>query len=85
VLLRRLTWPVIRDFIHILNLEAAGGATVYLKYDGDATTLTTANGFPLLPQQILVLENLGPRNIYTKPVQALQSSGGTTHLRVQGA
>lgn len=76
-----------RDFLHIQNIDTA--ATVYLQYDGSDTstppvTLSAANGFPLLPGAIFVIENIGPRNIYLKTVNAFQSSGGTTHLRVQG-
>ena len=69
-----------RDFLHILN---NGAATIYLKYDGSATALTTANGWPVPAGNYFNLDNDGNRNVFNKQVLAI--SAGSVEARVQGA
>ena len=42
-----------------LMLANAGAATIFLKFDGSATALTTANGFPLIQNAVLDLSGKG--------------------------
>lgn len=69
-----------RRFIHMMNNS---NVVIYVKYDGDATALTTANGFPLLAGAVLQINNDGHRNLFDQPVTAIVSSG-TAELRVHG-
>ncbi len=69
-----------RDFIHIQNWS---DTILYLKYDGDSTTLTTSNGIPLLPQATLQLNNDG-KNIFRKAVYGIHGGSGNKEVRVQG-
>jgi hypothetical protein len=55
----------------------AGAATVYLKFDDSSTTLTAANGFPLLQNTMIDLSAWSPNE-----VRAI--SAGSVDCRVQG-
>jgi hypothetical protein len=80
-----------REFLHIYN---NGGAPVYVCYDGacdssggvNTTTaaLTTANGLPIPPGGILLLDNDAIRNISNHDVYAVSGSAGQD-VRIQGA
>lgn len=73
-----------RDFIHVFNNS---DVVIYVGYDGDPATpleLATTNGVPLLPNAMLVLDNVGPRNIYTHAVYAVHGGSGSKDVRVQG-
>jgi len=69
-----------RDFLWIFNNDSA---TVFLSFDGDSTTLTTSNGFPLLTQTGILLDNSRDRNTFNKAVNAI-SVAGSANVRVQG-
>ena len=66
-----------RRFLHIYN---NGGATVYLKYDGGALTLTTSTGTPLADGEALFLDRETAQWGATAIIGA-----STNELRVQGA
>jgi hypothetical protein len=72
-----------RDFVHLRNFDEDD--TVYVRYDGSATALTTANGFPIPPGGILALDNDGSRNVFNKAIYAICATGASVELRVQGA
>lgn len=70
-----------RAFIHLYN---AGSVTAYLKYDGDATALTTSNGMPLPAGATLHLNNdAGGKAPFIHEVRGITASG-STDIRVQG-
>lgn len=71
-----------RDFVHIYNLS---DTTIYVKYDGDATALTTSNGMPILPNDVLILANDGNRTVYTRAIWAIHGGSGNKEVRIQGA
>ena len=71
------------EFIHIRNNDET--ETIFLKYDGSATTLTVANGFPVYAGGMLNLDNVGPRNIFNKAIYAIAGTGKTVGIRIQGA
>ncbi len=81
-------------FIYIFNNS---NQTVFLQFDGSdvgasPTTLATTNGFPLLPNQALILENRiggtftggGSQAIYPFAINGIVSSS-TAEVRVQSA
>lgn len=70
-----------RRFIHVYNNS---DTTIYIGYDGDNTTLSTANGYPLLPQGTLVLDNQGPVQIYRDAIYAVHGAAGNKEVRVMG-
>jgi hypothetical protein len=67
-----------RDFLHIYNV---GDNPAYISYDG--TPATVAAGVPCHPGGIVTLDNVGPREIYTRRVTAIGEAAW--ELRVQGA
>jgi hypothetical protein len=69
------------EFIHIQNVS---DTTVYLKYDGSATALTTANGFPLAANQTLMLNNDNQKQLFRRGVTAIHGASGNKEIRVQG-
>ena len=70
-----------RKFIHLFNNS---NVNVYLSYDGDSATLTTANGFVLLPGAVLQINNDGHSNIFDQAVYGIVATG-TAEVRIQGA
>lgn len=70
-----------RDFVHIQNVSTE---TIYFKYDGSATALTTANGMPVPPDGFLILNNDGSRNLFNKAIFAIHGGAGNQEIRVQG-
>ena len=44
-------------------LANAGAATIFLKFDGAAAALTTANGFPLIANAVLDLSGKGVKSV----------------------
>jgi hypothetical protein len=71
-----------RDLLHIYNNS---NEVIYLQYDGsDPSSLTTANGMPLLPGAMLPLENNGTRQIFNKAVYAIHGGTGNKEVRLQG-
>lgn len=70
------------DFVHIMNNS---DTTVYVKYDGDSTPVTTALGLPIVAGDTLMLNNVGPRNIFTRAITCIHGSSGNKELRIQGA
>lgn len=66
-------------WIHVANI---GSVTVYLKYDDDSTALTTSNGMPLYPGQVMTLDNDGIKHNYHSGLQGIVASG-TCDVRVQ--
>lgn len=71
-----------RDFIHVQNVS---DSDVYVKYDGDSTALTTANGLKIAAGDILVLNNDGHRNVFTRELWAIHGAAGNKEVRIQGA
>lgn len=69
-----------RDFLWIYNNDTN---PIFLSFDGDDTTLTTSNGFPLATKTAILLDNSTNRNIQNKAVNAI-SAGGSADVRVQG-
>lgn len=67
-----------KPFVTITNVS---DTVVYLKFDGTSTTLTAANGHPVLPNEMLVLD--GPLAQFA--VQVIHNATGNKELRVQGA
>lgn len=70
-----------RDFVHIQNVS---DETIYFKYDGSATALTTSNGMPVPPAGFLILNNDGSRNLFNKSISAIHGGTGNKEVRVQG-
>lgn len=70
-----------RDFLMMKNNS---DEVMFLKFDGSAATLTTANGFPLAKNGSIVLNNTSHRNVFNKPVEAIHGGAGTKDMRVQG-
>lgn len=68
-----------RRFIHIQNVS---DADIFLKYDGSATALTTANGFKLIPGAALLLDN--ENNLHSHAVHVIHGGAGNKEIRVQG-
>jgi len=69
-----------RDFCHIRNTDQ--DATIYVKYDGSATTLAPDNGMPIPPGGTLVLDN--DSRLFNKQVVAVADTGITVEVRIQG-
>jgi len=73
-----------RQFAHIFNNS---NATIFLCYDaGDASQLTINNGFPILPNQSLILDNVLLPNAtgatYIYAIYAISAAGGND-VRIQ--
>ncbi len=69
-------------FCHILNNS---DVTIYIVYDGDAATLTTSNGMPILSGQTFVLEN-GSLNLYKDAIYGVHADGSLDkEVRIQSA
>lgn len=71
----------LRKFAHIYNNS---DVTIYIGYDGLASTVTTANGYPLLPTGTLVLDNLGSGQVYVDPIYAIHGDVADKEVRVVG-
>lgn len=70
-----------RDFVSIQNVSEED---IYLKFDGSAVALTTANGRLLSGGAEIFLENAGPRQIYRHSVWAIHGGVGDKEVRIQG-
>lgn len=70
-----------RDFIHIYNNS---DTTIYVKYDGASTAVTTSNGLPIVAGATLMLDNDGGKNIFNKKVTAIHGGSGNKEIRIQG-
>lgn len=67
-------------YMHVCNNSTS--VTVYLKYDGSSTTLTSGNGFPLYPQQKMTFDNDGKVHAFLYGLQGITASG-TADVRYQ--
>ena len=72
-----------RDFVHIRNNHDT--ESIWVKYDGSATALTSTNGLPIVAGGLLLLENAGARNIHRNPIYAIADTGKSVNIRIQGA
>ena len=69
-----------RRFVHIQNASAQ---VIYVKYDGDAAALTTANGMQIQPGETWQLNNDPGRFIFDQDIWLI-TSAGTADVRIQG-
>ena len=71
-----------------LFLHNPNAFVVYLKFDGSATALTVANGFPLGPGQTLPLANTAGETEFFHDIWAMHNEGsevtGTLRLQQDG-
>jgi hypothetical protein len=70
-----------RRFCHIYNNS---DTTIYVKYDGDETALTTANGVPIAPGEKFGLDNDGINPIFVNEIWGIHGSSGTKEVRCMG-
>lgn len=72
--------PGHREFLHIRNVS---DTTVYLGYDGDIPTV--AAGFPLEPDEVLMLNNDQVKAVFRHGLQAIHNAAGLNkEIRIQG-
>jgi hypothetical protein len=70
-----------RDFVHVYNNS---DEVIYVRYDGSASALTTANGMPIPVAGWLILNNDGQRNLFNKAVWGIHGGTGNKEIRIQG-
>lgn len=72
--------PAGYEFIGIFNNS---DTTVYAKFNGSATGLTAANGFPIPPSQALILEDPSNKGYYDNGVELIHGGVGSKEVRIQ--
>lgn len=71
-----------RNYLHIYNNS---DTTIYLSYDGSATTVSTANGMPLKAGTALLISNDSMPNVYNNAVYAVHGDAAVDkELRLMG-
>lgn len=69
-----------RGFVHLWN---KGPNTVYLRYDGDTSEVTTSIGFPVAADAGLFLNNDGMRNPFIHAIRAICDTSETAEIAIQ--
>ncbi len=71
-----------RRWLHLANRS---DSTILVKYDGDATALTAANGIPIAPGAVLMLGNNGGDQDFWHDVWAIHGGAGEKSLVIHEA